>query len=175
MIDILLKILINSFIFLMLFWMVFWDKEKNNPIRKYWIPKVKSIFIYLGLTAQWKMFSPNPPSRNIWPNAKIHLNNGEFVLWEPTKIQDMNILDKLKYKKFHKFYFEVARPKKSYNVKRDFVEFLLNKYSFQEEYKKVEVFMICQYILPYRKRNDEKLKVFKQLVFTFENPKNIKL
>jgi hypothetical protein len=167
MFDEILRILINGFIGISLFWMFFWDSEPVNPIKKYWIPKIQFVYIWLGLTAEWKMFSPDPPLRNLWPRVKITLANNEVITWESTPTSDMNVIDKLRYKKFHKFYFEVAKPKAAYHTKRDFIEYLMNKYSFPDKCTKVEIYVVCQQVNPFENQSELPQPIQQQLIYTF--------
>ncbi len=163
------KIASNAFIVLMLFWMICWDKEADNPIKKYGAAYLKPLFLWLGLTAEWKMFSPNPPLYNHWPNIKIYLKNGEFMVWEPTRGTSLNFIEKIRFKKHLKVYHEVGQAKTSFHIKRDFIEYLLHKYQLKDRYTKAEVYRVHQNITPYGQEADEQSKIFKQLIFTY-NP-----
>jgi len=168
MIEGLLDILVNLFIGLMLFWMLFWDSEPNNPIKKHWIPFIKPAFLYLGLTAEWKMFSPDPFLYNSWPYLKIYLDNGEFLAWEPKKGNELTAIEKIKYKKSHKFYHEVGRAKASFHVKIDFIEYLLAKHDLHQRCIRVEVYRVHQNIRPYNDLSGEESGIFKNLVYTYQ-------
>ncbi|MFY0591926.1 hypothetical protein [Roseivirga sp.] len=158
---------------LMVFWMIFWDSERSNPIRKYFIPRIQHWFIWLGLTAEWKMFSPDPPLRNIWPLVKFTFSNDEFAIWEPESISKMSVINKIRYKKFHKVYFEVSRAKGATQAKRDFIDYLLTKYSFNDSCIKVEVYTVSQKINSFYKQSEPEPEIFKQLVFTFHPELNL--
>jgi hypothetical protein len=167
--SLILNIGTNSFIILFIYWMLYWDMEPGHPIKKYWIPKIKPVFLWLGLTAEWKMFSPNPFLYNSWPIMKIFLENGEFVLWEPTEGSNLNFIQKIRFKKSQKFYHEVGREKASFHIKRDFIEYILNKNKLTDRCTKVEIYRVHQNILPFDNRDSETPKILKKLVFTF-NP-----
>ncbi len=171
MLEIILKIVTNLFIILMLFWMIFYDSEAINPIKKYWIPKVQNYFIWLGLSHGWKMFSPDPYRYNNWPKVKITLKSGDFMVWEPTPTAELNVYEKLKYKKFHKFYHEVSRAKAAYHTKRDFIDYLLHKYDLKEQCEKVEIYRIHQNLHPFENQQPEPLPIYQQLIYTYK-PEN---
>jgi hypothetical protein len=157
----------DVFIVFLLFWMTFWDSHPINPIKKFWIPKLQPFFVWLGLHANWAMFSPDPPSRTIWPKVKMTMKNGDVVDWEPAPIETMRLIDKIRLKKFHKFYHEVARPGLEYQTKRDFVEYLLRRQFHTEPCIKVEIYLIFRPGLPFHDQASEQPQPSKQLVYTF--------
>lgn len=165
--ELLVRALTDGFILVTLFWMIFWDSEPCNPIRRYWIPKVQPFFIWLGLNAEWRMFSPDPPKRAIWPRVRLTMRGGDFVDWETAPWAEIGILDKLCFKKYHKFYHEVARPRVAFHTKRDFVEYLLQRKLHPEPCVKVEIYMCFQAALPFAAQTVEEPKTYQQLVYTF--------
>ena len=166
------RIITNIFILVMLFWMVFWDSELNNPVKKYWMPKMKPVFLWLGLTAEWKMFSPDPFLYNSWPILKIFLQDGGFFLWEPTQGTQLNFIQKIRYKKSHKFYHEVGKANASFYTKVDFITYILHKHGLNDQCAKVEVYRVHQNIRPFDKQSDAGTpRICKQLVYTYNPPK----
>ncbi|MFT6921397.1 MAG: hypothetical protein ACJA1C_000391 [Crocinitomicaceae bacterium] len=163
-----LKICTNVFIVLMLFWMVFWSAEKNHPIKKWWIPKIQRVFIWLGLSHSWNMFSPNPSLFNSWAKIKIILDEKNHVTWEATPPSELNAFEKLKYKKFYKVYHEIARSKGNKKMKRDFIEYLLNKHDLSDKWIKVEVYMVWTEIPLFNTEPEEELEIYQSLIFTHE-------
>jgi len=161
------RYVVDVFILGMLFWIIFWDAEPRNPIKKFWIPTIQPAFVWLGLHANWAMFSPDPPNRTIWPMVRMVMKNHDIVNWEPAPIETMAIWEKIRFKKFHKFYHEVARPGIEYQTKRDFVEYLLRRRFHPEPCVKVEIFMVFKAGRPYHERLLEPLPASKRLVFTF--------
>ena len=163
----LIQIFTNIFIVSFLFWMIFWDKEAIHPVRRHWIPRVQLPFVWLGLNATWKMFAPNPPLRTIWPLARLTMRNGDVISWEPASYECLSPWRKVKYKKFHKYYFEVVRPNSGHQIKRDFVEHLLRKELHPESCVKVEVFLVAQASPPFGGSETTPPPPQKQLIYTF--------
>jgi hypothetical protein len=162
------KVLINVFIVSTLFWMIFWDSDVRNPIRTHWIPKIQRVFMWLGLDAQWRMFSPDPPQRTIWPMAKLTMKNNDVISWEPSPYAKNTVLQNLRYKKFNKYFHEVIRPRSGHHIKRDFVEYLLQKPLHEEPCVKVEVYLVAQPAKRFHRQSAEKTPpIYKQLVYTF--------
>ncbi|MEI6409154.1 MAG: hypothetical protein WCR52_07220 [Bacteroidota bacterium] len=180
--DVLSRIAINVFICIMLFWMIFWDAERENPIRKFWAQKLYPIFAWLGLTSEWKMFAPDPPLRTIWPKVKMTLMDGNYYVWEPTYIGTLSVFEKMKYKKYHKVYFELASPKHYMHTKRDFIDYLLFKYKFDSPCVKVEVYMVAENVPPFKAKPKDPLvenevedpKIYQQLIYTYHPPAEVK-
>jgi len=162
-----IRILINLLIIAMLFWMIFFDSEPNNPIKKYWMPKVQSIFVWFGLSHEWRMFSPDPFRQTMWPKVKMILANDDFFVWEPTFTKELSVLEKVKYKKFHKFYHDVGRAKAAFHTKIDFIEYLLHKYALKETCVKVEIYRVTQAIPPFDEQTDQLPPIYQQLVYTY--------
>ena len=96
----------------------------------------------------------------------MFLRNSDFVDWEPTPIDQMTIWDKIRFKKFHKFYHEVARPGTAYQTKRDFIEYLLRRLTDSEPCVKVEIYLIFRPGHPFEAQSPEPPKTYKRLVFT---------
>lgn len=160
------RIIIDLFILLMLFWMIFYDSEVSNPIKKWWIPKIQPVFYWLGLSHEWKMFSPEPYKQNMWPKLKIRLKNGEFIIWEPTRPSQLNAFEKIKYKKYYKIYHEVSRAKTSYHIKTDFIEHLLHKHQLYDCCEKVEVYRVHTVIKKYGQEVIDHT-TYQRLVYTY--------
>src|SRR5690348_142723 len=97
----------NTMIVSILFWIFFWDSERGNPVRRHLIPKVYRPFAWLGLNAEWTMFTPDPPKRDVWPMAALTMSDGTEHHWEPRPYHRMSVFDKVKYKKILKFYLQV--------------------------------------------------------------------
>ncbi|MEO0736251.1 MAG: hypothetical protein AAFZ35_05535 [Cyanobacteria bacterium J06649_12] len=167
--EALMRVFINLFILSMLFWMIFWDMEPANPIRKYWIPKIQWVFIWLGLNSQWQMFAPDPPRRTIWPLAKITLKNMEIVYWEPKPYAQMGGFEKIRLKKFHNHFHEMVRPQSGEQLKQDFVDYLLHKKNLKGSYIKVELYLTIQPTLPFHLKSSESPIIDKQLVYTLDH------
>jgi len=160
------RALIDAFIAVMLFWMLFWDAETTNPIRRYFIPKLQPVFVWLGLTANWTMFSPDPPTRTIWPKVRMTTVDGDTVDWEPTPPARMGVADRIRFKKFYKLYHEVARPGAAFHTKRDFVEYLLRRGLHPRPCAKVEVFTVFTRTPPFHAPVPDDA-VYKSSVYTF--------
>jgi hypothetical protein len=161
------RTLANMMIVAMLFWMLFWDSEASNPIRRYWIPKIQKVFIWLGLNAEWRMFSPDPPRRDIWPMAKLTIDNCNVVHWEPTPYGELTVLQKIRFKKLHKYYHEVVRVGSGQQIKRDFVEYLLRKGLHRGPCTKVELYRVVLNTRSFGAPEAELPAAYKQLIFTF--------
>lgn len=151
--------------------MFFWDSEHTNPIKRYWLAKMQFIFVWLGITGQWKMFSPNPSRQNSWLRVRFILLDGEIIVWEPVPVFNMSVTDKIKYKKFIKLYSEIVKIKVSGNIKRDFIEYLMRKKNIVLKCRKAEIYAISQEIPPPHARTETPLPVRLQLIYTFF-PKN---
>lgn len=164
--ELIVKICINVFIVIMLFFMVYWDREATNPIKKYWVPILQPVFLWLGLTHTWQMFAPDPPLLNVWPKIKIYLTNGEFIIWEPTRYSELNAYEKIKYKKFHKFYYEVARAKTSFHSKIDFINYLLHEHQLKDNCTKLEIYRVTLAIPLFNAPAGETPVVNQQLIYT---------
>lgn len=164
--DVALRAVIDVFIVVSVFWMIFWDAGLKNPFRRYWIPKIQGLFLWLGISGEWRMFSPDPPDRTIWPMAKLTLKNGDVVRWEPTPHGDLSVLERARYKRFHKFFHEVTRPHAGFQLKRDFVEYLLHTRLHEQPCSKVELYLVAQRTPPFHAPSSE-TKPVKALVYTF--------
>jgi len=164
--ELVFRILINAFIVIMLFFMLYWDREPTNPVKKYWMPKLQPVFLWLGLIHTWKMFAPDPPLVNVWPKIKIYLKNGEFIIWEPTRYSELNAYEKIRYKKFHKFYYEVARAKTSFHIKIDFIYYLLEQHQLKDKCEKLEVYRVFVSIPPIGSSSKETPAINQQLIYT---------
>jgi hypothetical protein len=165
--DPIIKVLINAFIIIMLFWMIFWDSEKQNPIKKWFVPIIQGPMIWLGLSHDWKMFSPNPTFYNIWPMIKMYKSEDDFIVWEQGDTSKMSILEKIKYKKYLKFYFDVARQKAGIHSKIDFIEYLLARHNIRESCIKVEVYRVNTNITKFNVIEIETPETYKKLVYTY--------
>lgn len=164
--ELIIRICTNAFILIMLFFMVCWDWQATNPIKKYWMPKLQPVFLWLGLTHTWNMFAPDPPLYNVWPKIKIYLKNGEFIIWEPTPYSELNAFEKIQYKKFHKFYYEVARSKTSFYSKIDFINYLLHKHQLKDKCVKLEIYRVSRAIPPINNPSNDLPIANQQLIYT---------
>ncbi len=167
LVDSLVRLLTDGFIVSLLLWMIFWDSEPHNPIRKHWIPKVQWLFVWLGLNAEWKMFSPDPPRIAIWPMAKLTMENRDVVYWEPTPFDKLTALEKVKFKKSHKYFQRVVLPESGVQIKQDFIEYLLRRYLHGEPLIRVEVYRVAQSTEPFGAQDAGRPKPTKELVYTF--------
>ena len=165
-------VLTDIFILLMLFWMLFWDKEPHHPVRKWWIPKVQRYFFWLGLAHEWKMFSPDPYKQNWWPKIKLTLADGNYFIWEPTPATQLNVWEKLMYKKYHKLYMEVSRYKGSKQVKMDFILYLLRRFELQDKCTKVEIYQAYQSVPAFGEKAPDPIKTYESLVYTYRPAKS---
>lgn len=164
--ELLIRISTNIFIVFILFFMIFWDRENTSPIKKYWMPKIQPVLLWLGLTHTWKMFAPDPPTYNVWPKIKIYLNDGNFFIWEPTRYAELNAIEKLRYKKFHKFYHEIARAKTAHYSKIDFINYLIHKHSLQDRCTKLEVYRVSVAIPQFGNATGPEPAIKQQLIYT---------
>lgn len=160
------RVATDLFIAVTLFWMFFWDAEPANPIRRHIIPRLQPYFVWLGLNANWTMFSPDPPQRTIWPKIALTTASGDTVEWEPTPPARLSVADRIRFKKFYKFYHDVARPAAAYHTKRDFAEYLLRRGVLDQPCVKIEVFTVFTRTPPFHapSRDDA---VYKSSAFTF--------
>jgi hypothetical protein len=156
----------DVFIGAMLFWMVFYDAEMANPVRRHFIPRLEPLFAWLGLHANWTMFAPDPPARTIWPKVRMTAANGDVVEWEPTPPARLGVAGRIRFKKFYKFYHDVARPGAAYHTKRDFVEYLLRRGLHPQPCVRAEVFAVYTRTPPFPGEEREEA-VYKSSVFAF--------
>lgn len=95
------------------------------------------------------------------------MTNADVVDWEPAPIETLSVWEKIRFKKFHKFYHEVARAGTAYQTKRDFVEYLLKRRFHTAQCVKVEIFMIFRPGRPFHQQSPAEVNTYKQLVYTF--------
>lgn len=164
--DLAVHALTNAFIAVTLFWMIFSDAEIANPVRRHFIPKLTPIFIWLGLHATWTMFSPDPPMATMWPKVRMTTVDGDTVEWEPTPPARLSVIEKIRYKKFYKYYVDVALPGTAFHTKRDFAEYLLRRLPHGRHVVKVEVFAVFTRTPPLEARPREDT-IYKSRVFVF--------
>ncbi|MBB6584895.1 hypothetical protein AB6Q13_14595 [Ralstonia solanacearum] len=165
--SILHSIFANAMTVAMLFWIFFWDTEQTNPIRRYVVPKIRRPFVWLGLNAEWTMFTPDPPKRDTWPMAVMTQVNGSTRYWEPRRYEDLGVLEKLRHKKTLKLYFCVTGAQANNQLKRDFVEYLLRCDPKGQDCIKIELYSVALDTPPYDQRDGTPAQPYKKLIFTF--------
>ncbi|AXV83790.1 hypothetical protein [Ralstonia solanacearum] len=161
------SIFANAMIVAMLFWIFFWDAERTNPVRRYLVPKISRPFIWLGLNAEWTMFTPDPPKRDVWPMAVMTQVDGSTRYWEPRRYEALSILEKLRHKKTLKLYFRVTGAQADNHLKRDFVEYLLRRDPEGQGCAKIDLYSVALDAPPYGRRDGTPPQPTKKLIFTF--------
>lgn len=143
--TILVRIAENAFIVAFLAWIVFSDVSRRNYLRRYVVDRwLRRPFVWLGLNGGWRMFSPDPPLRTIWPHARLTMRDGSEVSWEPEPFASLSVRQKIALKKFHTYYHQVARPGATPRTLRDFVEYLLRTTPRSDQCTTIEVYRIAQ-------------------------------
>ncbi|WP_299611675.1 hypothetical protein [uncultured Tateyamaria sp.] len=155
----------NVMILCLLFWFLFWDCERQNAIRRYIIPKVYQPFGYIGLNAEWVMFTPDPPLFDMWPMAELSLKDGRIVYWEPRPFQEMSIPEKIWWKKHLKFYLQVCQSKADNQIKRDLVDYLLRVHPDGDSCVEIHLFRVRQKTPDFYRQDQPRDPPTKQEIF----------
>lgn len=170
--DMLYRLFVSSLIVVSLFWMVFWDCNRRNPFHRHFITKIKRPFLWLGLTGKWRMFSPDPPRHDVWPVAVLTMADDSVLSWEPKPYAAMSVLEKLRFKKLLKFYYQVLAPRASNQIKRDFVEHVLRRERSGKTCTKIEVLRVSREVVPFGEKNASRRKEGREPIYVFyPNPK----
>ncbi|GEM_PF-2087468 len=159
------EVVVSAFILIMLSWILFWDSEPKNLIKKWWIPWIEKPFDWLGLTHEWRMFAPNPPRNVTWPHVKIHLKNGEVIEKDLHPPHEMNILQKIRYKKFTKFFHRVSSKKAGEFIQTDYAEFLVEHYNIRDTCDRIEIYRMWQRVPAPEKLPVNRIRTREDLVF----------
>jgi hypothetical protein len=133
------------FIVAFLLWMLFSDVSGRNYIRRFVVDRwLRRPFVWLGLNGGWRMFSPDPPKRAIWPQARLTMRDGSETIWEPEAFDTMPVGQKIAQKKFHTYYHQVVRPGVTPRALRDFTEYLLRSIESSESCVQIRIYRIAQ-------------------------------
>jgi hypothetical protein len=162
----LLEVATNTLIVAMLFWFIFWDCEKTNPVRRYLIPRIYRPFAWLGLNVEWTMFTPDPPRQDIWPMVVFTMSDGSKNHWVPRPYLNLSVLEKIKYKKILKYYFQVTSASADNQIKRDFVEYILRIHQSTLNCTKLELYSVSRKT-PSLAKQGEINEAYQKLIFTF--------
>jgi hypothetical protein len=139
-----IRIAENVFIVAFLGWVFFSDCSRGNPIRRYVVDRTRPAFVWLGMnSAGWRMFSPDPPLRTIWPRARLTMSDSSELFWEPDSFAAMSPRQKIAQKKFHTYYHQVVRPGVTPRALRDFVEYLLRTTPGSARCTRIEVYRVA--------------------------------
>lgn len=163
--NIITKIVISIFILVMLFWMLFYDVDPRNPFKKWWIPKIKPFFYWLGLDHEWKMFAPKPARSFFWPRILLYLKDNTVITIDPGSPEEFSLLDKIKNKKINSLYQKLAFKNSKEFTKMDYAEFLLDDLSVRDTCERIEIYRISHRVPNIDKLNSEISKISSELIF----------
>lgn len=81
------KAVISVFIVFHLSAFFVWSMPEANQLTRAFSSLIRGYMMRTGLWHGWAMFAPNPTSVNAYIDAKVHLRNGETLLWTAPRIE----------------------------------------------------------------------------------------
>jgi hypothetical protein len=95
------RMLVNAFILWHLFALTIWLLPESQ-LRRNFIGLVSPYMTSTGLMQSWAMFAPNPPSVDVFVEARIAFANGQVRDWSYPRLGDPGLLDWYRNERFYK-------------------------------------------------------------------------
>ncbi len=97
-----LSVVSISFVFITAFWLAP-DKEAIGALKKRIIDPIRIFWLFWGLEQNWALFSPTIREINYHTIGVVTLKDGSKLIWEPPRMDKLNLVERFRQEKFRKW------------------------------------------------------------------------
>jgi hypothetical protein len=91
-----------SFLFITAFWLAP-DKEPFGTLKKRVTDPIRPFWLFWGLEQNWALFSPVIREINYHTIGVVTLKDGSKLIWEPPRMDKLDLLQRFRQEKFRKW------------------------------------------------------------------------